>query len=209
MRWHSLRPAGAFCAFLLLPRLLAAQSEASLGVSYDAATQRGALRLQDALADRELEDAVRSGLPLRIRFRVELWKDGFIDDQMGAEEWNIVITFDPLSELYIVRRRGTPTARAFTDYRGARGALEGSYPVTLRPFGRGRYYYTAAVDIETLSLSDLDELERWLKGELQPAVSGDRSLPGALSMGARRLFMRVLSLPERRFEARSERFRVQ
>jgi hypothetical protein len=47
-----------------------------------------------------------------------------------------------------------------------------------------------------------------LKGELQPAVSGDRSLPGAIGQGARRLFIRVLSLPERRLEGRSERFRM-
>ena len=83
------------------------------------------------------------------------------------------------------------------------------YALSLRPSRRGRYYYTGALDIETLSLSDLEELERWLKGELQPAVSGDRSIPGALGQGARRLFIRVLSLPERRLEARSDRFRVQ
>jgi hypothetical protein len=78
----------------------------------------------------------------------------------------------------------------------------------LRPSGTGRFYFTGVVTIETLSLSDLAELERWLKGELQPAVAGDRSLPGALGEGAKRLFMRVLSLPERRFEGRSNRFRL-
>lgn len=189
---------------------LFAQGGPVLSVSQDPANaHRGLLKLQDALADQELENAIRSGLPLRIRFRVELWKDAFFDDQIGAEEWTTVLTFDPLSELYIVRTRSsTPSARAYTQYRAAREQIEGVYSLTLRPTSRGRYYYTASVDIETLSLSDLDELERWLKGELQPAVSGDRSIPGALGQGARRLFMRVLSLPERRFEARSERFRV-
>lgn len=194
----------------LLPVLLLLSSQrAPLAVTQDpAASHRGVVRVGDVLEDRELADAVRSGLPIRLRFRVELWKDGFTDDQVGAEEWTTVLTFDPLSELYIVRTRAAAgTAKMFTDYKTARTAIEGQYNLTLRPGREGKYYYTASLDVETLSLSDLDELERWLKGELQPAVSGDRSLPGALGQGARRLFMRVLSLPERRFEARSERFR--
>lgn len=188
----------------------AAQTSASIAVTYDAANgHRGVLRLHDALADRELENAIRSGLPLRVRMRVELWKDGFLDDQINAEEWNVVLTFDPLSELYVVRSRSfTGGARVFTDYQSARAAVEGSHTVNIHPEAPGRYYFTAAVVIETLSLSDLEELERWLKGELQPAVSGDRSIPGAIGQGARRLFMRVLSLPERRYESRSDRFRI-
>lgn len=182
----------------------------SVVVSADAANQhRGVVRLIDVLADDELAAAVRSGLPIRVRFRAELWKDGFIDDMLGAETWTTVLTFDPLSERYVVRTRTTPgQARSFADYSSARAAIEGAYVVSLRPGNAGRYYYTAVIDIETLSLSDLEELERWLKGELQPAVSGDRSIPGALGQGARRLFMRVLSLPERRFEGRSDRFRL-
>lgn len=188
---------------------LAAQG-ASFNITVDAANAyRGVVRAGDALADLELEDAVHSGLPLRLRFRVELWKDAFIDETIGAEEWTTVITFDPLSELYIVRTRAaTSSARAYTDYRSARAAVEAAITTSLRPDGKGRFYYTGVVDIETLSLSDLAELERWLKGELQPAVSGEGSITGALGQGARRLLMRVLSLPERRFEARSERFRV-
>jgi hypothetical protein len=187
-----------------------AQDRPSLAVAPDPGNgHRGVITLGDVLADDELENAVRSGLPLRIRFRVELWKDEFVDELLGAEQWTTVFTFDPLSELYIVRTRSTSaTARAFPEYRSARDAIEAAYAVSLRPNDNGRFYYTAAVDIETLSLSDLDELERWLKGELQPAVSGDGSIPGALGQGARRLFMRVLSLPERRFEARSGRFRL-
>jgi hypothetical protein len=182
---------------------LRAQNSVSLSVTYDAANSyRGVLRLGDVLADGELQEAVRSGLPLRVRFRVELWKDRLVDELRGAEQWTTVLTFDPLSEQYTVRTRAAASsAKAFADYGAAREAIEGAYIVTLRPNGKGRFYYIADVAIETLSLSDLDELERWLKG------AGDQTLPGALGQGARRLFMRVLSLPERRFEVRSDRFR--
>lgn len=195
------------CFVLLCTGNAAAQS---LSVGPDATVgHRGVLRVRDILADEELEAAVRSGLPVRIRFRVELWRDGFIDDLMASEQWTAVLTYDALSEQYVARMRADARARIFPDFASARKAIETAYVVSLRPQPRGRYYFTGSVDIETLSLSDLEELERWLKGELQPAVSGDRSIPGAIGQGARRLFIRVLSLPERRLEARSERFRVQ
>lgn len=182
----------------------------SLSVGPDAnAGQRAVLRVRDVLADAELEEAVRSGLPLRMRFLVELWRDAFFDELVATEQWTSVLTYDALSEQYVVRVRADARARVFPDFAAARAAIETAYSAVLRPQRRGRYYYTGALDIETLSLSDLEELERWLKGELQPAVSGDRSITGALGQGARRLFMRVLSLPERRLEARSERFRMQ
>ena len=194
----------AMLALGLCTHALRAQNSASLSVAHDAANNyRGVLRLRDALADRELEEAVRSGLPLRVRFRVELWKDRLVDELLGAEQWTTVLTFDPLSEQYIVRTRAAASSsKAFADYTAAREAIEGAYIVALRPTSKGRFYYIADVAIETLSLSDLDELERWLKG------AGDQTLPGALGQGARRLFMRVLSLPERRFEVRSPRFRL-
>jgi hypothetical protein len=191
--------------------LLAANASAqSLSVGPDpAAGNRAVLHVRDILADHELEEAVRSGLPLRMRFLVELWRDAFFDDLIATEQWSAVVTYDALSKQYVVRTRADARARVFPDFAAARAAIETSYAVALRPVRRGRYYYTGALDIETLSLSDLEELERWLKGELQPAVSGDRSIPGAIGQGARRLFIRVLSLPERRLEARSERFRIQ
>jgi hypothetical protein len=191
--------------------LLASSAYAqSLSVAPDpSAGQRAVLRVRDILADDELEEAVRSGLPLRMRFLVELWRDAFFDELVATEQWTTVLTYDALSKQYVVRARADARARVFADFAAARAAIETAYAAALRPQRRGRYYYTGALDIETLSLSDLEELERWLKGELQPAVSGDRSIPGAIGQGARRLFIRVLSLPERRLEARSERFRVQ
>jgi hypothetical protein len=195
------------CLLLLTAAPASAQS---LSIGADpSAGHRGVLRVRDILADDELEHAVRSGLPLRVRFRVELWRDGLFDDLVATEQWTAVLTYDALSEQYVVRTRADARARVFPDFDAARATIETAYVVTLRPQKRGRFYYTGSADIETLSLSDLEELERWLKGELQPAVSGDRSIPGALGQGARRLFMRVLSLPERRLEARSDRFRFQ
>jgi len=166
------------------------------------------LRIGPVLNDAELRDAVRGGLPMRLRIRVELWRDGWIDDLVGTEGWSTVLLYDPLDRQFVVRLRASARARFFSTYATARAAIEAEYRLQLRPSRPGRYYYTATLEIETLSVSDLEELERWLQGELQPAVSGDRSITGALGAGVRRLVIRLLGLPSRREETRSPAFRV-
>ena len=46
----------------------------------------------------------------------------------------------------------------------------------LKPREQGRYYYLGQVQVETLSLTDLEELQRWLHGDLAPAVKGDQTM---------------------------------
>ncbi|MGH7501651.1 MAG: DUF4390 domain-containing protein [Longimicrobiales bacterium] len=182
---------------------------ANLAVRPDTASdQRALLRIGAVLDDSALEEATRSGLPVRVRARVELWRDGFFDDLEATANWNAVLLYEPLEKQYIVRAPDGDAQR-FTTYDRARAAVEREIPLSIRPVRTGRYYYLAHLEIETLSLSDLEELERWLQGELGPAVGGDRSLTGAVSEGAKRLLIRLLGLPARRVEARSDRFEVQ
>ena len=51
--------------------------------------------------------------------------------------------------------------------------------------------------------SDLDELERWLRGEASPAVRGKRNPGTALTRGVRSLASRLLGGEVRRLEAKS------
>ncbi|MGH7445643.1 MAG: DUF4390 domain-containing protein [Longimicrobiales bacterium] len=170
---------------------------------------RPLVRMGTALDRAELADAARSGVPIRVRVRVELWRDGWTDDLVASELWSAVIAFDPLAQQFLVRGRSADVpVRRFASYAAARGAIEGDYPLQIRPTRAGRYYYLGTLQVETLSLSDIEELERWLQGELQPAVSGERSVGGALGAGAKRLMIRLLNLPARSLEARTDRFRV-
>jgi hypothetical protein len=73
--------------------------------------------------------------------------------------------------------------------------------------GRRRYYYAVTLEIASLSLTELEEVERWLRGELEPAVRGGGNIGDALGRGARRLLIRFSGLPRRRLEARSEAIR--
>ncbi|HEX6939320.1 MAG TPA: DUF4390 domain-containing protein [Longimicrobiales bacterium] len=185
--------------------------QAALTIAPDAdAGHRPVLRIGAILADPALEEAVRSGLPLRLKCRIELWRDGFFDSLEGSDGTTWVLLYDPLEERFSVRSRSRPSeTRFYTSFDSARAAIEGVHTLPIRPSRTGRYYYTVVLELETLSLSDLEELERWLKGELQPAVSGEASVPGAVGRGVKRLFIRVLGLPARRYEARSEWFDVE
>lgn len=187
-----------------------ARQRPSLTVTADSAAGYPPLLFVDGvLSDPALEEAVRSGLPLRLHFRVELWRDGFFDSLEGDHAMTTVLFYDPLDERFVLQNRAGPAnGRTFSSFAAARAAIEGSYAIDLHPRKSGRYYYTALLEVETLSLSDLEELERWLRGELRPAVRGDGSLPGAVGRGMRRVMVRVLGLPARRYEARSGMFDV-
>lgn len=150
-------------------------------------------------------ESLESGLPLRIRVVTELWRDRFFDSQDGREEWRATVWLDPLSGAYRVETADVPVGRAETP-EAASGLLQAALQSSLRPSREGRYYYLARMEVETLSLSDLEELRRWLRGELAPAVDGDDAVGGALGRGIRRLFVRALALPALTFQTRTRRF---
>jgi len=167
------------------------------------------VRIGAVLDDPALEQAVRSGLPLRLNLRIELWRQGFFDSFEEARLWIAVLQYEPLERRFLVHFPGqSGEASPFGSFLAARTAIERDYRFDLRPARSGRFYYSAYLEIETLSLSDIDELGRWLRGELQPAVTGQQSLAGALGQGVRRLLVRLLRLPTRRYEIRSPLFNV-
>ena len=67
--------------------------------------------------------------------------------------------------------------------------------------------YNVVLDVETLSLTELDEVEQWLRGELKPAVRGKKNPGTAVSRGVRTLMIRLLGGEKRRYEARSGAFK--
>lgn len=185
------------------------QQRSPLRIRVEPGKDDAVLGIGAVLDDHELADAARSGLPIRLRFRTELWRDEFIDDLVESVSWSTVVVFEPLSRRFFVRSTaGDQQAHVFASFEAARTAVERDVQLHHNTRREGRYYYYASLDIETLSISDLNELERWLQGDLQPAVQGDQSIPGALGSGAKRLLIRALGMPARHFEARSSRFRI-
>ena len=197
-------------AFLALAALAAAAVTSAAQEPLSVRVEEGAptVIVGSVLDDGALADAVRSGLPLRMRFQVELWKDSWFDDLVQQATWTSVLGYEPLEQRYLAVAPGADSVARYATYTDARRILERPYTPPVRPMEDGTYYYLVYLEIETLSLSDLDELERWLRGELEPAVRGGESLTGAVGTGLKRVLVRVLGLPARRYEARSEPFRV-
>jgi hypothetical protein len=189
-----------------------AQQEAKLRVTVDpAAGGRATVHVGAVLRDSELEKAALSGLPIRVRIHVELWKDRVFDALVDSSGKSFILVYEPISQQFIVRTdpgSAGGSAGRFNGYEAARATIETQFTPRIQPRGSGRFYYTVSLQIETLSVSDLEELERWLQGELQPAVSGQRSVPGAIGQGAKRLMLRLLDLPAARYDARTQRFRI-
>lgn len=159
--------------------------------------------------DQELNQALHSGLPLRIQVSVELWKDGFFDSQRGAADWRASVLYDPLERTYRVATGEPGLGEMVVDsLPEVAERLPDTFRPPLRPMERGRFYYDGYVEVRTLSLSDLDELERWLRGDVDPEAHGDeeREVGSFLGRTFRRVFVRVLGLPSRRFRIETQRF---
>lgn len=195
-------------AAILLAGAPPIHAQALLAVGPDTATGAPRIAVGAVLDDPALHEAVRSGLPLRLRFSVELWKDEWFDDLVAQTSWSAVLAYEPLERLYLAGDDDASALLRFSSYEDARAVLERVWTPLVAPRRPGRYYYIATLEVEILSLSDLDELQRWLSGELEPAVRGSGSVPGAVGTGVKRLLIRVLDLPARRYIGRSDRFRV-
>lgn len=168
------------------------------------------IRIGDLFDDQGLVNALHSGLPVRIQIVVALWKDGFFDSEKGRGEWRASVLFDPLEQRYRVATGGDGATELSVDSLAALGeALQAGFDLPLRPREEGKYYYLGQVKVETLSLSDLEELQRWLQGDLGPAVRGEENVGTAVGRGINRIVVRMLGIPAKRFKVRTETFRLE
>ena len=189
----------------------AAAAAAAQDPSLTITVQNGVPRIETVslLANGKVVGLMRSGFPLRLHYRVELWRtrSSWFDEHMKEAAWDAVVQYDPLSDDFVlVRSTGTTTRFATVD--ALARALQLPYKVTLAPKGgRGdRFYYLCRLEVSTLNDSDLQEVERWLKGDVSPAVSGKGNLGSAVVRGAQRMLVRIAGLPRLTLEARSGSF---
>jgi hypothetical protein len=189
-----------------LPRLEIALPEPSRR-----AGEPPAVRSVQVLSDRRTRDLLHHGFPARLHYRLELWSTaGWTDDLMDRVEWDVIVRFTPLDRRYtaawIRGDRVTPLG-TFAQLSEVEAVLERPFRPPMRaPAGRRRVYYALALDVEMLSVNDLDEVERWLRGELRPAVRGERNPGTAITRGLRSLVVGLLGRENRHYEVRSRTF---
>ncbi|MDQ3672802.1 MAG: hypothetical protein M3365_00270 [Gemmatimonadota bacterium] len=165
------------------------------------------------LTDAAMRDLLSNGFPARLHYRLERWKSGrWFDDIQATSEWDVILKYDVLGKRYQVARVVNNKAQPLGDHatlEAAAGAAEAPYQTKISLPRKGqRGYYSLSLDVEMLSLSDLDEVERWLRGELKPAVRGEKNPGTVLTRGVRTVVVRLLGGEKRHYEARSGTFRL-
>lgn len=164
------------------------------------------------LADPSMRDLLANGFPARLHYRLERWASGrWFDDLKAAFEWDVILKYDVLGKKYQVVRVVNNKPEPLGEYAAVDQAddiVEAPYRVAISLPKKGqRGYYNLLLEVETLSLSDLDEVQRWLRGELKPAVSGKKNPGTAVGRGVRTLVVRLLGGEKRHYEARTGTFR--
>lgn len=157
-----------------------------------------------SLFDAEVREALEEGFPARLQLHVTLWRDGFLDDRMGDFDWRATARSEGTDDIYRLDVVPGDESRGLTGFESLQDALSRELVVPLRPDEPGRYYYQLRLSVESLNPSDLDELERWLRGEAESEPEEDDR--GALSRGIQRLFVRALGLPSRSLQRRTRPF---
>jgi hypothetical protein len=179
-------------------------------VTLQSATPR--VQATGLLADGKFVALMRSGFPLRLHYRLELWRvrSSWFDQHVRDASWDALARHDPLADDFVLIRSGGGATRYATAEDLGR-ALDVPYRVTLTApeAAQGRFYYLCRLQVTTLSDTDLEEFTRWLKGDVGPAVSGGGSLGTALARGAQRVLVRIAGLPRLTLEARSPIFALQ
>lgn len=176
------------------------------------ATQGPAIRSAQLLTDSRVEDLLRNGFPARVHYTLERWEISrrWFDDLQETFAWEAIVRYDPLRSrfhVFIARDEQVASLGDYATIASADSALGEPRRVPIRPPPAGRRaYYALRVEVEMVSVNDLQELERWLRGELRPAVRGRRNPGTALERGAGTLLVKLLGGEKRRYTARTGRF---
>ncbi|HJR62941.1 MAG TPA: DUF4390 domain-containing protein [Gemmatimonadaceae bacterium] len=206
----------ALCIAGLLAAPLDAQPSARLELSLPPGERPGReppfVRTTSVLSTRRVRELLHSGFPARLHYRLELWSTrGWFDDLKARAEWDVIVRYSPLDRSYVVARvdgdRATPLG-TYSRLDEVEAVIGSPFQPAIRlPGGRARHYYNAVLDVEMLSVNDLDEVERWLRGELRPAVRGERNPGTAVTRGVRTLVVTLLGAEGGHYEARTRTFR--
>jgi hypothetical protein len=170
-----------------------------------------AVRTIGVVSARHTSELIRNGFPARLHYKIERWAAGsFVNDVKARTEWELIVEYDALSKKYRVIRVTPDRATLLGEYDSiadANAKVEEPYQPRLSTPRKGnKSYYAVTLTVEAMSLTDLDEVQRWLKGELRPAMRGRRNPGTAVSSGLRTLLVRILGGERLQYQAATGTF---
>ncbi len=215
---RALRAAFAGALLLLSGSALRAQRTPTLAITLPPADQVARLGplivASNMLASPRARDPLAAGFPARFHFLVTLWSEGggFGNSIERRAEYDVIVSYSAMEKKYrvvqIVNDRALELGK-FEHVEDAERAIARPTraPITA-PASKKRFYYRVTLDVTILNASDLDEVNQWLKGELEPAIHGEHNPGTALTRSLRYLASRMLGGDSRGFDAETPLFRV-
>jgi hypothetical protein len=197
---------------------LRAQKDPTLEIKLPGADQlatAGPLVLAtNMLASPHSRDPLAAGFPARFHFLITLWSEGRLANAIERRaEYDVLVQYLVAEKKYevvqLMNDRAPFSLGKFDHVEDAERAIARPTRVPITAFpSKKRFYYRATLDVNILGASDLDEVNRWLKGELEPAIHGERNPGTALTRSIRMLASRLLGGDSREFEAETGEFQV-
>lgn len=164
------------------------------------------------LTEGNRRDLLLGGWPTAVHGRLELYRRGFLGtyDRESSFEWDVIVEYSAVTKIFHLRRvidNAVENLGEVATLDEADRILSRPFSPPLSPSRRGdRYFYLFNAEVATMSLSDLDAWQRWVKGEARPAVQGKRNPIGAFQRGLGSLLSRVLGGDTQSYERRSTPF---
>lgn len=176
-------------------------------------TRRGpVVQAVNMLAGERIQNLLLAGFPARFQFRVELWSDRFFDALEDAAEFDVFAQFLPVEKVYEVIQVQDERKLSLGKFASVADAQRAIGRPTLAALAAARstraQYYHATLLVEVLSEKDLDEVGRWLRGDIEPGITGRANPASILTRGIRTIASRLLGGEKLEYEATSARFRV-
>jgi hypothetical protein len=215
---RSLRAAFAGALLLFSGSALRAQRTPTLAITLPPAEQVARLgpiiTATNMLASPRARDPLAAGFPARFHFLVTLWSEGggFGNAIERRAEYDVIVSYSAMEKKYrvvqIVNDRPLELGNFEHVEDAERAIARPTRAPIAAPASKKRFYYRVTLDVTILNASDLDEVNQWLKGELEPAIHGEHNPGTALTRSLRYLASRMLGGDSRGFDAETARFRV-
>jgi hypothetical protein len=167
---------------ILAATLPAASRAADPLVLEDLGVRQGMVTATARLAqgfDAETRSSVERGLPITVRYTVELWRKRrlWFDKQLDSRVRAFRVHYDPGEKLYSVS--GADRYRVRETFQTLDAALERLSPRVLEVHPRSEleggstYYLTVEMAVQPLTVEEFQELDGWISGRIRGEEGGD------------------------------------
>lgn len=194
---------------------LEAQGRPTLEVSLPAPSQlaiEGPLvRAREMLNGPRIREPLAAGFPARFHFKVDLYTEGLLNQLERTVEYDMLVRRIALENVYeVLLLIDRPFSLGkFSRIEDAEAAVGRPIRVGIRaPRTKRKMYYQASLEVQVIESSDLDEVDRWLRGNIESPLKG-RTNPGtALTRGLRSIAAKLLGGESRQYDVTSPSFRL-